>query len=766
MAGDNGSAHHRHTMKLRPLLLKLDVGSSLALAFFLLSVFLTLVLTLAIDFTVSRQIKSDIGTNLEELAVQTTTHLDRSMFERYREVQLLAQRNLLDGSAGGRQRGRDALNALQKTYPYYAWMGMTDTAGRVLVATGGLLEGQDVSARPWFRNALRNVYVGDVHKAVLLARLLPNPGGDLQRFVDVAFPYHDAAGNVAGVLGTHIAWSWATDITQSILAPVSRDRRVQVVIATADGTVLLGPPGLQGLAVPAQQDDDAGISTWPDGKTYLVGSSASRGHGGYPGLGWRVFVLHDLDDAYAPVRRVRDQVVLGGLSMALLFSALALLAARMITRPLTRLAHSAQRIEAGEAVAIDDPGSNAFREIRDLAGAFGSLLGTLQHNSEALQQLNATLEKRVDDRTTELRKALAKVQENEKRVRAIVESAQGAFVAMDFLGRIGGWNTQAEKLLGWKRAEVMGQPLFQVLIPARFRAVSETAFQRFQQTQQAGFINQRMERLVLTADGTELPVEMNIALVKTGQAAFFCAFLYDISERKAVERMKDEFISTVSHELRTPLTGIYGSLSLLVSGMAGELPEDVRQLLALSHQSAERLIRLINDVLDVEKMASNSMQYHFVVQPLRPLVEQAIAATQPFADPYRVRLLLQADAVPAMVRVDADRMVQVVVNLLSNAAKFSPPGGATVEIGIAARGGQVRLSVIDHGSGIPESFHGRIFERFAQVDGSDRRQKGGTGLGLSICRSIVLAHGGQIGFAATPGGGTTFHVDLPAAEAP
>lgn len=752
-------------MKLRLQVPKLDVGSLLALAFFLLAVFLTLVLTLAIDFTVSRRIKADIGTNLGELAVQTANHLDRSMSERYREVRLLAQRSLLDGTPAGLRRGRAALDTLQQTYPYYAWMGMTDTAGRVLVATGGLLEGADVSARPWFRNAGRNVFVGDVHEAVLLAKLLPGTGTEPPRFVDLAFPYHDAAGNVAGTLGTHIAWTWATDVVQSILAPVVRDRRVQVVIVKADGTVLLGPAGLQGKKVPAPKSGEAGIMEWPDGGTYLVGSSVSQGHDGYPGLGWRIMVLQNLYEAYAPVRQVRQQMLLGGISMALLFSALALLAVRLITRPLATLAHSARRIEAGEPVDIIVPGAVPYGEVRDLASALGSLVGTLRQSSDALRQLNATLEKRVDDRTMELRRALAKVQENEQRVRAIVESAQGAFVAMDFSGRIVGWNTHSEVLLGWKRADAVGRSLFQLLIPERFRQSSEKAFAQFLQTRQAGFINQRMERRVLTASGAELPVEMNIALVRSGQLAFFCAFLYDISERKAVERMKDEFISTVSHELRTPLTGIYGSLSLLVSGMAGELPEDVRQLLVLSHQSTERLIRLINDVLDVEKIASNSMQYHRVAQPLRPLVEQAIAATQAFADPYQVRLVLDAQASADWVKVDADRMVQVVVNLLSNAAKFSPSGGAVVEVRIAPWQGGVRLSVVDHGVGIPEAFRSRIFERFAQVDASDRRQKGGTGLGLSICRSIVEAHQGRIGFEATPGGGTTFHVDLPRVEA-
>ena len=759
-------------MTLRWPTFKLDLGSSLALAFFLLSMLLTMLLTLAIDTTVSRQVKSEIGTNLAELAAQTTNHLDRSMFERYREVQLISQRTGLDGGPERLQQTRQTLNTLQQTYPYYAWIGLTDTRGQVKAATQGLLEGVDVSARPWFTNANKGVYVGDVHEAKLLAKLLPNPTNDPKRFVDVAFPYRDASGAVAGVLGAHIAWQWAADIAQSIVAPVARERQVQVVIVGADGKVLLGPKPFEGQAAPvhntapAEGRSDFGVATWPDGREYLVGYSASRGHMAYPGLGWRILVLQDLDEAYAPVKALRQQVLLGGVAIAALFSFLALVAARAITRPLLVLADEAQRIETGETVAID-PGEAVYAEVAALSSSLSSLLGSLQQKENDLKQLNATLEKRVGQRTTELLKAMATVRENEYRVRAIVESAQGAFVAMNFQGQISGWNSQSEKLLGWQRGEVMGQSLFDTLIPARFVKGWQDAFHNFLATEQAGFINQRMERLVLTAHGEELPVEMSIALVNTDKLKFFSAFLYDISERKAVERMKSEFISTVSHELRTPLTGIYGSLSLLVSGMAGELPADVKPLIEMSHSSTERLIRLINDVLDVEKIESQSMQYHFRVLPLRPLVAQAVAATQAFADQYGVRLLLEEDppgAPPTLVRADADRLVQVVVNLLSNAAKFSPTGGATVQVRIESHATGVRLSVRDHGIGIPDEFRSRVFERFAQADASDRRQKGGTGLGLSICKSIVEAHGGQIGFVSATGQGTTFHVDLPMAS--
>jgi signal transduction histidine kinase len=253
---------------------------------------------------------------------------------------------------------------------------------------------------------------------------------------------------------------------------------------------------------------------------------------------------------------------------------------------------------------------------------------------------------------------------------------------------------------------------------------------------------------------------VRIGLVDTGKLRLFSAFVQDISRRKEMERMKNEFISTVSHELRTPMTAIYASLSLLESGVAGELAPDVQRLIGLSSKSCERLIRLINDVLDVEKIQSGLMQYDMQRQPLRPLVEQAIRDTEAFAGEMGVRFDF-APGADAQVLADADRIVQVSVNLLSNAAKFSPPQG-TVDVALEVMDQVVRVTVTDRGAGVPQGFRERVFERFAQADGSDRRQKGGTGLGLNICRSIVQDHHGRIDFDSVPGR-TAFFFELPLA---
>ncbi len=227
-----------------------------------------------------------------------------------------------------------------------------------------------------------------------------------------------------------------------------------------------------------------------------------------------------------------------------------------------------------------------------------------------------------------------------------------------------------------------------------------------------------------------------------------------------MDRMKREFISTVSHELRTPLTSINASIGLLSDGIMGELPPKTHEMLSIARSNSDRLLRLINDILDIEKIESGKVEYDLRVLEIRPLVEQALESTRAAADQLSVSFSVHDTAPGARVRTDADRLIQVLTNLLSNATKFSPRGGV-VRVTIARRDGSIRVSVSDDGPGIPESFREHVFQKFAQADASDRRQKGGTGLGLSICKAILQQLGGRIDFKSEAGKGTTLYFDLP-----
>lgn len=748
------------------------LGAWLALAFSLLTVILTLLLVQVVEQSSNEEVKDSIGHGLGELARQTADKLDRGMAERYREVKLMAgRRDLRDPGLGPAER-RQILSDMRETYGYYDWIGLTGLDGRVIVEARGLLEGADVSQRPWFRNALEGVNVGDVHEAVKLAKLLPSENGEPRRFVDVAFPFTDLAGKTAGVLGVHLSWQWARDVERSIIAPVQARGRVQALIVSAQGVVLLGPPELQGkkialesLRLAQQRRTGYLVEEWPDGLSYLVGYGATVGRGIYPGLGWTVLVRQDVEDAYAPVRRLREQALWSGAALAVLFSVAGLLVARRITRPLGALAESAERLGRGEALQLP-PNANDYFEVQALSTALNGLVGDLVRKQAELRDLNATLEQRVEERTGELERALASVQASEQRINAIVEAAQDAYIAVDQRGIILDWNGAAERMFGWGRNEAVGWPLSELVLPERYRASLGQALRAFRQTGHLAMLDQRLERQVIDRQGREFTIEMTAALAGQGEDAFFSVFLHDISERKRVEQMKNEFISTVSHELRTPLTSIQASLAMLADGMAGELPPDALRLITIASQSSERLVRMVNDLLDIQKIEAGQMHFEARAQPLLPVAERALAAMEGHARKAGVLLRHDWDAGAAAIAasIDADRMEQVLTNLLSNAIKFTPTG-KSVTLGLAHTPGKVRLLVLDEGPGIAPEFQQRVFQRFAQADGADSRTRGGTGLGLAISKAIIEEHGGTIGFSTAPDRGTRFVVELPAAAA-
>lgn len=235
----------------------------------------------------------------------------------------------------------------------------------------------------------------------------------------------------------------------------------------------------------------------------------------------------------------------------------------------------------------------------------------------------------------------------------------------------------------------------------------------------------------------------------------------DISERTAADRLKREFIATVSHELRTPLSAIRGALGLLDPDSLAALDADSREMIDIARRNTERLMRLINDILDLEGLEEGRMALQFEALDLAPLARETLASITPLAIQYGVPLE-EGDMDGGRARVDGPRFTQALGNLLSNAVKFSPPG-EPVRLTLQRTGGQVRLEVSNGGPGIPEAFRPRIFQRFAQADASDSRARGGTGLGLSITKALVERMGGRIGFDSQPGR-TVFHLEFPEAR--
>jgi PAS domain S-box-containing protein len=261
------------------------------------------------------------------------------------------------------------------------------------------------------------------------------------------------------------------------------------------------------------------------------------------------------------------------------------------------------------------------------------------------------------------------------------------------------------------------------------------------------------------SDGTSFPVEFTaVPTVEDGRVTGAVVTFRDVTERLEVQRLKDEFTSLVSHELRTPLSSIRGALGLIASGVMGDLSERGKRMVEIAASNSDRLVRLINDLLDMERMESGLATLQKRRTSTAPLVRQAVDGIRPMADEAGVGL--EASPAEFPVVADPDRIVQALTNLLSNAIKFSPPK-ASVTVSVERSRDDVVIRVRDRGRGIPQDKLDSIFERFHQVDSSDSREKGGTGLGLAICRSIVEQHGGRIWAESTPGAGAVFSFTLP-----
>jgi PAS domain S-box-containing protein len=268
-------------------------------------------------------------------------------------------------------------------------------------------------------------------------------------------------------------------------------------------------------------------------------------------------------------------------------------------------------------------------------------------------------------------------------------------------------------------------------------------------------------------DGVEVPTEVFLQLVRSspGDPGLFIGIARDLTERRRIDRMKSEFVSIISHELRTPLTSIRGSLGLLVGGAAGALPERTKRMVEIAHHNSERLVRLVNDMLDMEKIESGKMRFDMRPLEVAALIDHALDANAGYAAQYKVTLEAMPVAPEMRIYGDFDRLIQVMNNLLSNASKFSPIAGS-VQVSASLRDGMVRIAVTDHGLGVPPEFHTQVFERFSQADSSDTRKKGGTGLGLSISKAIVERHDGTMGFDSVLGEGSTFWFQVPQWHSP
>ncbi|MEK3883494.1 sensor domain-containing diguanylate cyclase [Paenibacillus sp. PL2-23] len=341
----------------------------------------------------SQELRKEIGGNLSGLAFQMSDKLDHYMWSRYNEILMLSTLNVLRDYEQV-DEAQHLLDELSHDIPSFSWVGLTDAAGNVMASTGEILVGASIAARPVYLEALEKPFIGDVHDAVLLAKLLPNPTGEPLKFVDVSAPLFNDAGEFTGVLAAHLSWRWSMEIRDSVFRSLQGDGSHAIeafVLSAHDDVVLLGPEAWIGKELPLDglhersEIGDWEVQKWPDGKSYLTGFAVGKGYQNYPGLGWRVVVRQPVDVAFAAVNKLVVDIALTGVLLTVIFAGLGWLLAGRVAGPLSRISAAADRLRFGEKAEI--PISRGIKDIEVLSSSLRGLVVALTETESQLVRM-------------------------------------------------------------------------------------------------------------------------------------------------------------------------------------------------------------------------------------------------------------------------------------------------------------------------------------------------------------------------------------------
>lgn len=369
----------------------ISLRSLFTLNFVVIIIILVSIVTSVISTRTTEEYKNQIGGMLSEVSYQMADKLDHYMWSRYKEVELLSKLDIFNNLEDTAEISR-LIEELQEHIPEYSWIGVLDIEGNVISSTDRILQGKNISQRPVYKEAVKGPFIGDVHEAILLANLLPNPTGEPMKFVDISIPIKDSNGNLKGILATHLSWKWAKELEDSIMKPLKNRNNLDLFIVSNDNTILLGPDDMLGVNLELDSINESKdrisnwkTETWQDGKKYLTGYYSENGYKNYKGLGWTILVRQPLDIAYAPVKEIKNFIIIIGGILSVIFAFIGWITAGVIAKPLKKIVLTADMLRLNEKVEI--PEYHGIRDIEMLSKSLRSLIDSLVNTENALDKM-------------------------------------------------------------------------------------------------------------------------------------------------------------------------------------------------------------------------------------------------------------------------------------------------------------------------------------------------------------------------------------------